>query len=434
MNPKFEAKFTAEGFTRLAPIQTAVYDDLRQGKDVLGLAPTGSGKTLAYTWPLLEQILPGDGVQLLILAPSQELASQITQVVRTWAQVLDLSVLAIIGGANVKRQQEKLKKRPEIIVGTPGRLLNLANDKKLKLHKLQAVVVDEADEMLAQKETLADVRDLVSRGPADSQLAFFSATTTPVLDELHRWFGTDVVVKDVRKIDDTQGEVMHYLIETPVRKRTDALRRLANLDDFAGLVFVKQTSTLKEVTDKLWHHKVPVASLSGEGRQVERQQALAALKSRKIKLLITTDIAARGLDIPNLPAVINYDLPRDINTYIHRSGRTGRMGATGMVINLGNEHALRNFRQILRTGDYRVSPAFLMAGHLALRDEIGYLDARTGDPLDLQTQTSKPAIKKNKVKNKAQVDTKIAEVKPKRKKKRKRDQKNKGMRRKKQTD
>ena len=208
---------------------------------------------------------------------------------------------------------------------------------------------------------------------------------------------------------------------------------MANLEDFAGLVFVKQTATLKEVTEKLAHHKVAVASLSSEGRQVERKQALAALKSRKIKLLITTDVAARGLDIPNLPAVINYDLPRDINTYIHRAGRTGRMGAQGMVINLGNDHDLRNFRQILRTGNYYVSQAYLMAGHLALRDEVGYLDALTGEEIDLKA-VKKPAVKSTEKKSKT-LPTKTAkkeEDKPKKKKKRKRDQKNKGMRRKKQ--
>ena len=240
MNQKFEAQFKEAGFTKLAPIQEAVYPLLAAGKDVLGLAPTGSGKTLAYSWPLLEGLLPGDGVQLLILAPSQELAAQLTDVIRPWAKLLNLNVTSVIGGANVKRQVEKLKKRPEVVVGTPGRLLSLANDKKLKLHTLTSIVIDEADELLGQEQTLTTCRELVSKAPAETQLAFFSATKNQILDELHKWFGVEVTVVDVRQQDHTQGEVTHYLIETPTRKRVEALRKLANVDGFYGLVFLSR--------------------------------------------------------------------------------------------------------------------------------------------------------------------------------------------------
>ena len=412
MNQKFKDAFTEAGFTELAPIQEAVYPLLSQGENVLGLAPTGSGKTLAYTWPLLEGLLPKDGIQLLVLAPSQELAAQLTEVIRPWAKLLDLKVTSIIGGANVKRQLEKLKQKPEIVVGTPGRLLSLANDKKLKLHTLTSIVIDEADELLGQKETLTVCRQLVSKAPADTQLAFFSATKNEILDELHKWFGVDVVVADVRKEDHTQGKVTHYLVECPTRKRVDYLRRLANIDDFYGLVFFKQAATLKEVAEKLRHHHVKVATLNSDERQVERQAALRALRKREINLLLTTDVAARGLDIKDLPAVVNYDLPHNQNTYVHRVGRTGRMGASGMVINLGNEHDLRLFKQLIRKEDYQFTTAYLYEGQIVT-----------------ELPTRKP-VKKVKVKPtiKVKEDTGDTKVR-KRKKNRKRDQKNKGKRR-----
>ena len=189
MNDIFEKHFKEQGFTEPTLIQKEVYPLLAQGKDVLGLSPTGSGKTLAYALPLLEKVLKGDGPQLLIIAPSQELAAQLADVIRPWGKLLEIKTAAIIGGANVKRQIEKLRKdRPEVIVGTPGRLLNLADEKRLKLHNLEAIVIDEADEMLAQEETLADCRKLVSRAKADVHLVFFSATNTPVLNELHNRF------------------------------------------------------------------------------------------------------------------------------------------------------------------------------------------------------------------------------------------------------
>lgn len=326
----------------------------------MGLSPTGSGKTLAYALPLLEKVLKGDGPQLLIIAPSQELAAQLADVIRPWGKLLEIKTAAIIGGANVKRQIEKLRKdRPEVIVGTPGRLLNLADEKRLKLHNLEAIVIDEADEMLAQEETLADCRKLVSRAKADVQLGFFSATKTPVLNELHKWFGIEPITCDVRKQDQTRGHVTHYMVEVPQRKRVEALRKLANVKDFYALVFFKQNAELKDAYEKLIHAGASVARLSSEQRQTEREKALNGLKKRQIRLVLTTDVACRGLDIQKLPAVVNFDLPKDVNTYIHRIGRTGRMGASGSVVNLGNEHDLRKFKQLIKDETYEIETGYI---------------------------------------------------------------------------
>lgn len=418
MNPKFEKYFAEQGFKAPTPIQAQTYRALASGKSVLGLAPTGSGKTLAYTLPLLEQLLPGDGTQLLIIAPSQELAAQITEAIRAFAKLLELNVLTIIGGANVKRQIEKLKKRPEVIVGTPGRLLNLCQDKKLKLHQLEAIVIDEADELLSQAQTLADCRKLVEKAPQTASVSFFSATKAPILDELHRWFGVTPEVIDVRQIDQTQGHVIHYLLEVPQRKRIDTLRRLAQLPDFSALVFFKQSAALNDAYEKLRHANVAVARLNSEQRQVERQKALRQLRKGEVKLLLTTDVSARGLDIPALPAVVNYDLPKDTNTYIHRVGRTGRMGAEGSVIDLGNEHDLRFFKQLIKDEDYDVRNGYLYQQRL-ISDEKKLAELK---------QVAKEHAKKKHVNKQLQVVKE--QPKKKHKKKRKRDQKNKGKRKK----
>lgn len=419
MNPKFENFFTEQGFSAQTPIQKEVYAPLAKGESVLGLAPTGSGKTLAYALPLLEQLLPKDGTQLLVLAPSQELASQLANVIRPWAKLLELNVLSLIGGANVKRQIEKLKKHPEVVIGTPGRVLNLINDRKLKLHKIEAIVIDEADELLAQAETLSDCREIVSHAPREASLSFFSATKAKILDELPHWFGIEPLVFDVRKSDQTRGEVTHYLLETPQRKRIDTLRRLSQLEEFFALVFFKQTASLNEAYEKLKHDHVKVARLTSEQRQVEREQALRQLRKQEVTLLLTTDVAARGLDIPKLPAVINYDLPKDKNTYIHRVGRTGRMGASGVVLNIGNEHDLRMFRQLVKDEGYALAPVYLYKRMLIEDKEL---------LAELKKDETK-AIRVTKKKEKQAKQPEPAEKK--RKKKRKRDQKNKGKRKKK---
>lgn len=419
MNPKFEEQFRQEGFTESTLIQKYVYPKLAEGKNVVGLAPTGSGKTLAYSLPLLEKILPKDGSQLLIMAPSQELAAQLTNTIRPWAKLLDLSVIGLLGGANVKRQIEKLKKHPEVVIGTPGRLLNLINLKKLKLHKIESIVIDEADEMLGDEDSLNDVREIVGHCPSEAQISFFSATEAPILSELHRWFGVDVERIDVRKEDNTRGEVTNYMIETPTRKRTEMLRRLGHVDDFYALVFFKQTATLRDVAEKLLHMKVPVAILSSEQRQVDRQKSLRQLRKREIRFVLTTDVAARGLDLPDLPAVVNYDLPKDTNTYIHRAGRTGRMGADGIVVNLGNEHDLRLFKQLMSGTDFVIEKGILYAGKLIPESEKALIAVEDERP------NKKATKKKIKDKKPTRKEEKAIEKK---KKKRKRNLKNKGKR------
>ncbi|MFD0897790.1 DEAD/DEAH box helicase [Loigolactobacillus binensis] len=404
----FEPVWQTLGFEAPTAIQTAVYQPLKSEDSVLGLAPTGSGKTLAFALPLLEKVVPGDGLQLLILAPAQELAMQERTAIQPFAKAAGVNIQAVVGGANVRRQIERLKKKPEVIVATPGRLLELVELRKVKMHTLQTIVIDEADKLLTD-ESREMIRDIVRKAPGETQLAFFSATKIPVLDELPKWFGVAVKTFDVRAEDTSAGEVQQLFLEAPIRKRSDLLRRLSNLEDFYGLVFFATLAELEKVAQVLRHQHVPLAILDGNLRQTEREQALNALRKRQIKLLLTTDVSGRGLDIAALPAVVNYDLPPDLITYIHRAGRTGRMGHAGWVITLGNERQYRDLKQLVRSR-YQVARGYLFQGTLTT----------TKPEHELRQPRRKPAV------------TKPAAVplKPKKKKQRQRNRLNKGKRRK----
>ncbi|PIO83964.1 helicase [Loigolactobacillus backii] len=407
---RFTEPWQALGLGELTAIQKAVYEPLKKDVSILGLAPTGSGKTLAFALPLLEKLLPGQGIQLLILAPSQELVMQEKAAIQPFAKAVGLTIQAVAGGANIKRQIERLKKKPEVLVAAEGRLLELIDQRKVKLHTLQTIVIDEADQQLVP-DKLEKTRDIVRRAPGETQLAFFSATKTPILDELPKWFGLPIQTIDVREIDDSAGKVLHYLLETPIRKRTDMLRRLSRLDDFYGLVFFATLAEMANAAEVLGHQHVSFAVLNGQMRQVERERALADFRQRKVKLLLTTDVAARGLDIAALPAVVNFDLPRELDIYIHRVGRTGRMGHDGLVINLGNKRDFRDLKQVVRD-KYQLTPVYLTRQTL------------TTDPTEVPVVEKPKQRPTSKHKRTPKLEPKTME-RPK-KKHRKRDQRNKG--------
>lgn len=415
-------------YTTSSAIQNKVYEPLKEGRDVVGISPTGTGKTVAYTLPSIEQIRPKSGVQLVILAPSQELAVQVAAVVKEWGKQLELTVQTMIGGANKNRQIEKLKERPEVIVGTPGRILEIAETKKLKLHQVRTIILDEADQLL-QQEQLNTVRQVVSKLPGERQMAFFSATSNEVMQELPKWFNVDPEWIDVTDEDQSKGTVTHAYIETPTRKRVEVLRRLTRMEDFRGLVFVNNVANLTLAFEKLQYEGISVAVLHAEKYKTERQHALQQFRDGKVKLLLTTDVASRGLDIRGLPYVIQYDLPLNKESYIHRSGRTARMGQKGTVLTLVNERELREFKKIISSLELTLTPLFLYGGKLvAERPEA---EEAIGDE---QMNKSKAKEKKAPTKSKTAEPTtppvEMASPTKKKKKHRKKTDKNKGARKK----
>lgn len=433
MNDLFKKHFNEKGFAEPTLIQQKVAESLRNGESVLGLSPTGSGKTLAFALPLMEKITPGDGTQLLVLSPSQELAIQTTDVFREWAALIGLRVTSITGGANVQRQIERLKKKPEIVVGTPGRVLTLINERRLKVSEIQSLVIDEADELLTG-ENLEGTRQIEDQLLADVQLSFFSATNDLALDDLEAWFDVHPQVVDVRAEDNTRGHVQHGWIEVPEKMKARILKQLSRVKNFQGLVFFNHVSTMEKTAALLKHEGVDVGKIAGHQVQIDRAAAMRRFKKKELSLLMVTDVAARGLDIDRLPAVINYDIPHNATTYTHRVGRTGRMGQDGYVISLGNDHDIRDLRKMTKELGIEAEKLAIQNRKIILASE--YVEApKTPSIKATSTKKSAPeqksqagtkTPKNSKAKRQKQFDNPPATPKKKGKKK---HSKRKGMRR-----
>lgn len=357
MIEQFQTHFEERNFKQLTAIQEAVQKPLEEDKTVFGIAPTGSGKTLAFTWPLLPKVMKGQGTQILVLEPSQELALQTTRVMREWAALLGLKVHSATGGTNLRRQTERLKKeRPEVVVGTPGRILHLLDTRDLKLNNLATLVIDEADDLL-RDDTQAVVEDIERATPLDTQLAFFSATQSTTLEQLDVLFGRDLVKIDVRAQDHSRGPVKHGLVVArTMSDKAVMLERLSQTKNFRALVFFTSIKTLHYTASRLRHDGISSATLGGRQRQTERETVMRQFRKHQVKLLLTTDVAARGLDIPKLPAVVNFELPNTADGYVHRTGRTGRQGEPGLVVNLGDDHDFRDLKKLLADTDYQLEP------------------------------------------------------------------------------
>ena len=404
MIEQFQTHFEERNFKQLTAIQEAVQKPLEEDKTVFGIAPTGSGKTLAFTWPLLPKVMKGQGTQILVLEPSQELALQTTRVMREWAALLGLKVHSATGGANLRRQTERLKKeRPEVVVGTPGRILHLLDTRDLKLNNLATLVIDEADDLL-RDDTQAVVEDIERATPLDTQLAFFSATQSTTLEQLDVLFGRDLVKIDVRAQDHSRGPVKHGLVVArTMSDKAVMLERLSQTKNFRALVFFTSIKTLHYTASRLRHDGISSATLGGRQRQTERETVMRQFRKHQVKLLLTTDVAARGLDVPKLPAVVNFELPNAADGYVHRTGRTGRQGEPGLVVNL--EPMTIDKRQLVSGEDAKnagksVEKATVKAVQKRQHDAKGNPKKEVVRTLDSLSQPAKAKHKKKNRKNK----------------------------------
>ncbi|MDL5140479.1 DEAD/DEAH box helicase [Bacillus atrophaeus] len=321
------------GFTKPTDVQEQTAELIMEGKDVIAESPTGTGKTLAYALPVLERIQPEQKhAQAVILAPSRELVMQIFQVIQDWKSGSELRAASIIGGANVKKQVEKLKKHPHIIVGTPGRVSELIKMKKLKMHEVKTIVLDEADQLILpeHRETM---KQIIKTTLKDRQLLCFSATLKQETEQVLREMTQEPEVLKVERSQHDAGKVKHQYLVCDQRDKVKLLQKLSRLQGMQALVFVRDIGNLSVYAEKLAYHHVDLGILHSEAKKMERAKILAAFENGEFPLLLATDIAARGLDIENLPYVIHADIP-DEDGYIHRSGRTGRAGKEGAVISL----------------------------------------------------------------------------------------------------
>lgn len=333
-------------FTELMPVQEQAIPLLREGKDVLAEAPTGTGKTLAYVIPALEKIeVEEPHVQVVITAPTRELVMQIHQVIQLFAQGSGIKSGAFIGGVELKRQYERLKKKPQIIVGTPGRLVELIDSKKLKMHKVKLIVLDEADQIYESGMSDSATR-IANSALRDRQLAFVSATLPERTAEWGRTLANDPETIRVERAVSTQ--VTFGYLETSRRQKPELLRRLANMQGSKVLTFINNRSFLGPLNGELSKFSLKYRILDAEKGKRERMETLRSYKKGEFPLLVTTGLAARGLDIEAVTHVVHYDLPESLDDFVHRSGRTGRGNANGMVLALVTDQDLKHLKTLAK--------------------------------------------------------------------------------------
>lgn len=345
------------GFTAPTPIQTEAIPAILRGADVLGAAQTGSGKTAAFALPLLQRLQDGlaadrqqapRGVRALVLVPTRELAAQVGEVVRNLAQALPqpLKVAVVFGGVSINPQMMALRGGADVLVATPGRLLDLARQNAIELSTTRLLVLDEADRLLDMgfSEELTHVLALL---PPRRQNLFFSATFPADVQALADGLLRDPVRIAVASDETSEPDIVQRAIQVDPSRRTQLLRHLVKEQGWKRvLVFVATKYAAELVAEKLYKTGIYATAFHGDLSQGARKQVLAEFKDEQWEVVVTTDLAARGIDIAKLPVVVNYDLPRSAVDYVHRIGRTGRAGETGLAVSFVSADTEAHFRLI----------------------------------------------------------------------------------------
>src|SRR4051794_14525503 len=319
------------GYESPSAIQAATIPAMMAGSDVVGLAQTGTGKTAAFAIPILSKIDPGSrATQALVLAPTRELALQVAEAFgRYGAHLPEINVLPIYGGASYGPQLGGLKRGAQVVVGTPGRVIDHLEKGTLDVSHLDYLVLDEADEML-QMGFAEDVERILADTPEYKQVALFSATMPPAIRKITRKYLHDPVEVTVKAKTATAENISQRYIEVAGPRKMDALTRVLEVEPFeAMIVFVRTKQATEEVAERLKARGFSAAAINGDIPQPVRERTIAALKDGSIDILVATDVAARGLDVERISHVLNYDIPHDTESYVHRIGRTGRAGRRG---------------------------------------------------------------------------------------------------------
>ncbi len=351
---------TSLGFTEPTAIQAQAIPALLSGRDVVGQAQTGTGKTAAFSLPILEQIaVDSNAVQALILTPTRELAMQVSQAIHSYKENRQLRVLPVYGGQSIERQITRLQRGSQIVVGTPGRVLDLLSRKALILDQLRWLVLDEADEML-NMGFIKDVEKILKQAPAERQTAFFSATMEPPVRKLAQKFLHSPLSLTVAqpKAAPNRIEQIAYKIPRGWSKAKTLHQILALEDPESALIFVRTRRAAADLTSQLQAAGHSVDEYHGNLNQVQRERLMQRFRQQQVRWVVATDIAARGLDVESLSHVINYDLPESVESYVHRIGRTGRAGKPGTAVSLVHpldSHKMRAIERHVRQ-EVRVCP------------------------------------------------------------------------------
>ncbi|NQY89033.1 MAG: DEAD/DEAH box helicase [Colwellia sp.] len=325
---------TSIGFTSATDIQAQTIPPLLAGKDVLGEAQTGTGKTAAFGLPALAKIDTSiKKPQLMVLAPTRELAMQVAEAIESFGKNMKgLRVATLYGGQSYGPQFQQLERGAQVVVGTPGRLMDHLRRKSLKLGDLKVCVLDEADEML-NMGFLEDIQWILDHLPKTTQMCLFSATMPPAIRKIANRFLKDPEHIKIAAVKQSKANITQYAWKVTGITKMTALERIAEIVEYdAMIIFVRTRNDTVDVAEKLERAGYPALALNGDMNQAQRERCIDQMKSGKSSILVATDVVARGLDIPRISLVINYDLPGDNEAYVHRIGRTGRAGREGMSI------------------------------------------------------------------------------------------------------
>jgi ATP-dependent RNA helicase DeaD len=341
------------GYESPSAVQAATIPAMMAGSDVVGLAQTGTGKTAAFAMPILSKIdTARTDTQALVLAPTRELALQVSEAFRRYgAHLPRINVLPIYGGQSYGVQLAGLKRGAQVVVGTPGRVIDHLQRGTLDLSRLDYLVLDEADEMLAMGFA-EDVERILADTPEYKQVALFSATIPPAIRKITSKYLHDPVEVTVEAKTATAENISQRYIQVAGQRKMDALTRVLEVEPFeAMIVFVRTKQATEEVAGRLSARGFSAAAINGDIPQAQRERTIAALKDGSIDILVATDVAARGLDVERISHVLNYDIPQDTESYVHRIGRTGRAGRSGdalLFVSPRERHLLRAIEKATR--------------------------------------------------------------------------------------
>jgi ATP-dependent RNA helicase DeaD len=345
------------GYDSPSPIQEQAIPHLLQGHDVIGQAQTGTGKTAAFGLPMVQFVDPSEpDVQALVLTPTRELCIQVTQALRAYAKPKGIEPVAVFGGAPIRDQQARLKTGGQIVVGTVGRVLDLISRHSLMLHSCRYVVLDEADEML-DLGFLEDVEKILSLCPNGRQTALFSATMPPPIAQLAERHLYDPITVKVKSATLTIDTVEQFVLETSQKDKPEALARVLESERPAqAIVFVRTKIRCDQLYRSLRDKGMNVKALHGDMTQGGRDGVMISFKDGRVKILVATDVASRGLDISTVTHIINFDVPASPDVYVHRIGRTGRVGRSGRAITFIDSKQRRDLEAIEAHANTKIAP------------------------------------------------------------------------------
>ncbi|MGE5817280.1 MAG: DEAD/DEAH box helicase [Deltaproteobacteria bacterium] len=329
LSPKVLDGVLAAGYTDPTPIQLRAIPIILSGRDVLGSAQTGTGKTAAFALPLISRLAQRGALRALILEPTRELAAQVETAIRDYARFTNLHTVVVFGGTGYGRQDQALRQGADIVVATPGRLLDQIQRGMLRLNQIETLVLDEADRML-DMGFLPDVRRIIERCPRNRQTLLFSATLPPEIEQLCKWALRNPETVEIGQRRSPAETVTHALYPVDIDQKQELLEELLRRTDYDQvLVFCRTKNGADRVARKLHQQGHAVAVLHSSRTQPERERALKGFRDGRYEVMVATDIAARGIDVEQISHVINFDVPHHPEDYVHRIGRTGRAQSVG---------------------------------------------------------------------------------------------------------